>query len=51
MKEYEISKDTLAIIPYGINKSKVYERNDSFIINDTTIYCKVKHFFKILTIL
>lgn len=35
MKEYEISKDTLAVIPYGNNKSKVYERNNSFIINDT----------------
>lgn len=35
MKEYEISKDTLAVIPYGDRKSKVYERNNSFIIDDT----------------
>ena len=35
MKEYEISKDTLAVVPYGDRKSKVYERNSSFIINDT----------------
>lgn len=35
MKEYEISKDTLAVMPYGDKKSKVYERNNSFIIDDT----------------
>lgn len=35
MKDYEISKNTLAVIPYGMNKSKVFEKDGSFIINDT----------------
>jgi len=35
MRDYEISKDTLAILPYGQNKSKVIERECDFIINDT----------------
>jgi len=35
MKDYEISKETLAIIPYGENKSKVFEKDCNFIINDT----------------
>lgn len=35
MKEYEISKETLAIIPIGEKKSKVYEKDSNFIIEDT----------------
>ena len=30
---YEINRDTLAIIPVGINKSKIIEKNREFIIN------------------
>ena len=33
MRDYEISKKTLAIIPEGINKSKVIEKDGDFIIN------------------
>ena len=33
MKDYEISKDTLAVIPVGEKKSKVIEKDCSFIIN------------------
>jgi len=35
MKDYEISKDTLAIIPIGEKRSRVYERDCSFIVEDT----------------
>ncbi len=35
MKDYEISKETLAILPVGENKSKVIEKDCSFIINNT----------------
>lgn len=35
MRDYEISKDTLAIVPCGNKKSRVYERNGSFIIENT----------------
>ena len=35
MKNYEINKETLAIIPYGDDKSKVYEENNELIINET----------------
>lgn len=33
MKNYEINAETLAIIPYGRGRSKVYERNDEFIVD------------------
>ncbi len=35
MKDYEISKDTLAVIPVGEKKSKVIEKDCSFIINQS----------------
>ena len=35
MKDYEISKETLAVIPIGEKKSKVVEKDCSFIINST----------------
>lgn len=35
MKDYEISKETLAIIPYGKNSSIVYEKDCNFIVNNT----------------
>ncbi len=35
MKEYEISKDTLAIIPIGDKKSKIMEKDCSFIIDNS----------------
>lgn len=31
--EYEINAETLLIIPYGKNKSKVFEYNEEFIVN------------------
>ena len=33
MKDYEINKETLAIIPIGDKKSKVIEKNGTYIIN------------------
>lgn len=33
LSEYEINAETLLIIPYGKNKSKVYEFNEEFIVN------------------
>ena len=33
MKNYEISKDTLAVIPIGEKKSKIIEKDNSYIIN------------------
>ena len=33
MKNYEISKDTLAVIPIGEKKSKVIEKNNSYILD------------------
>lgn len=33
MKDYEISNNTLAIIPFGYSKSKVLETDGEFIIN------------------
>lgn len=33
MRDYEISKETLAIIPVGNNKSKVIGKNGDYIIN------------------
>ena len=35
MKDYEISKETLAVMPIGEKKSKVIEKDCSFIINQT----------------
>ena len=35
MKDYEISRDTLAIIPVGYKKSKIIEKNNSYIINES----------------
>ena len=35
MKDYEISKETLAIIPYGKDSSLVYEKDCNFIVNET----------------
>ncbi len=35
MKDYEISKETLAIIPIGEKKSKVIEKDCSIIINNS----------------
>ena len=35
MKDYEISKETLAIIPYGKDSSIVYEKDCNFIVNET----------------
>lgn len=35
MKDYEISKETLAVIPIGEKKSKVIEKDCSFTINQT----------------
>lgn len=34
MSNYEINVETLAIIPYGYGKSKVYEYDREFIVND-----------------
>lgn len=33
MKNYEINADTLALVPYGKGKTKVYERDDDFVVN------------------
>ncbi|MBQ3021585.1 MAG: competence protein ComK [Bacilli bacterium] len=33
MKDYEISNQTLAVIPVGDNKSKIVEKDCSFVIN------------------
>ena len=33
MKDYEINKETLAIIPVGDKKSKVIEKNGAYIID------------------
>ena len=35
MVNYEISKDTLAVIPVGEKKSKIIEKNNSYIINES----------------
>ena len=35
MKEYEISSNTLAIIPVGENKSKIIEKDNTYIINES----------------
>ena len=35
MKDYEISKETLAVIPYGKDSSIVYEKDCNFIVNET----------------
>lgn len=35
MRDYEISKDTLAIIPIGEKKSKIIEKGTSYIINQS----------------
>ena len=35
MKNYEISKDTLAVIPVGEKKSKIVEKDSSFIIEQS----------------
>ena len=35
MKDYEISKDTLAVIPIGDKKSKVVEKDNTYIINES----------------
>ena len=34
MRDYEISKETLAVIPIGEKKSKVVEKDCSFIVNN-----------------
>lgn len=36
LKNYEINMDTLAIIPYGKNRSKVYEGKEVFIVHQST---------------
>lgn len=33
VSEYEINAETLLIVPYGKDKSKVYESNEEFIVN------------------
>ena len=33
MKEYSINKNTLAILPFGDNKSIIYEKDDCFLVN------------------
>ena len=33
LNEYEINAETLLILPYGKNQSKVYEYNEEFIVN------------------
>ena len=33
MKNYGISKDTLAVVPVGLNKSKVIDKDGDYIIN------------------
>ena len=35
MKNYEISKNTLAIIPIGEKKSKIIEKDNSYVIDET----------------
>lgn len=35
MKNYEISKNTLAVIPIGEKKSKIIEKNNTYIINES----------------
>ncbi len=35
MREYEVTKNTLAIVPIGETKSKIYEKDCNFIIEDT----------------
>ncbi len=35
MRDYEISKDTLAIIPIGEKKSKVYSKSGNMVINQS----------------
>lgn len=37
MDEYEINIDTQAIIPFGLNKSKVIESERTFIVNQTPL--------------
>lgn len=33
MKEYSINKNTLAVLPFGENKSIVYEKDDCFLVS------------------
>jgi len=33
MKEYSINKNTLAVLPFGDNKSIIYEKDDCFLVN------------------
>ncbi|MBR4830392.1 MAG: competence protein ComK [Bacilli bacterium] len=33
MDNYEINRDTLIILPYGLNKSKIIEKNQEIIVN------------------
>lgn len=33
MREYSINKNTLAVLPFGENKSIVYEKDDCFLVN------------------
>ena len=35
MKDYEISNDTLAILPYGTKGSIIYEKDCNFVIDNT----------------
>ena len=35
MRDYEISNDTLAIIPIGSKKSKIIEKNNRYIVNES----------------
>ena len=35
MRDYEISKDTLAVIPVGDKKSKVIEKNYTYIVDES----------------
>lgn len=37
MQEYEINEKTLAIVPLNNSKTKIYEDNDSFIVDKTAI--------------
>ena len=35
LKDYEISKETLAVIPFGKDSSIIYEKDCNFIVNET----------------
>lgn len=37
LSEYEVNAETLLILPYGKNQSKVYEYNEEFIVNMTSL--------------